>query len=74
MASGRKKAMDDLREYAERHQIVIQDRSGRAIAIEEFLEEGLRTEGGSSRTAFFVVMLILGLVVLGARVLFLFLR
>lgn len=59
-------ARENLRDYANREQITILDRSGEAIPVEAFLDLALRPDlGANKRWATIAVVAIAGILVLG---------
>tara|TARA_Y100000294_G_scaffold153415_1_gene152322 strand:- start:15 stop:332 length:318 start_codon:yes stop_codon:yes gene_type:complete len=69
VAVGKKKARDELREYAEQQTITIQDREGQPVPIDTFLSEAMGGEDAKSRKtirvllALGVLLFLLGVVV-----------
>lgn len=73
IAAGRKKAREEICEYALAHRLSVQDRRGKTIPLNQFLDKamGAGSLGGKKTSA--VAVVALGIVLLAALILFLLL-
>lgn len=73
MGAGQKAAVDAIRAYAQAHQIRI-ERAGTTLAIEDFLNEAVKSEPSGRKKALLIALLVLGVAMFLGIALFLTVR
>ena len=78
MASGRKRACDEIREYAQKHGTTIQNADGRTLSVDEFLSAAASTQSQTPKkiggVAAGVIVAVVGLLVLAGLLALFYLR
>ncbi len=62
--AGRKKALEDLREYARVRHITIHDGEGQPVSMDQFLEQAVTTHLDRNQKALLLVCVLIGLLLL----------
>jgi len=70
VAAGKRKARDDFRDFAERHNITIQNQEGKPVSLDEFLNEALGIDDAKHKKVAIVAALVGALVFLGTAFLY----